>query len=488
MKIKELLNNVEILSKHNFNENTMNLDILNVCDNSLDQNLLLNSLFVCINGNNFDSHIICKSLQFRGVKFIVCERDVETDLPYIIVDNTRKALPQILNNFYNLPTKKFKLIGVIGTNGKTSTTYFVKKFCDRHKIKCSLIGTSGVYINNKKLEETLTTPDPILLFSLFNQMAKAKTKVVVMEISAHAIFYAKTYGILFDTVIFTNFSQDHLDFFKTMENYKNTKISFFNPNNTKSAVINFDDEVGKELIEKIDGQIPILTYSLNSEEANLYAKNIKLKLNNTQFDLIFKGKSSVKVKTMTNCEFNVYNILASVSALSMLNFKITKFNRMKGIIGRFDVFKITNKKFVIIDYAHTPESLREVLRATKSLCKFKIISLFGCPGNRDETKRELMGKIANEYCSKVIITSDNPKYENPLIIAKEIEKGILSAECEIELNREKAIENAIKNLQDNEVLLVLGKGSEKYQDYNNLKIPYNDYVVVKKCIKMLKKQ
>lgn len=488
MKAKQLLKDIEVLKYVNISKEELeNLKILHILDNTKDKSKLKNSCFVCIEGFNFDSHSLVEMFENAGVSFLVCEKEVNTKLPYIIVKNTRKALGFLASNFYNNPCKKMKIIGVVGTNGKTSTTSILKQLLDSNNVKCSLIGTSGVFINSKRLEETLTTPDPILLNELFYKMYKAKSKVVVMEISAHAIYLNKVDFLKTDALIFSNFSQDHLDFFKTMENYKKVKFSYFNSLNTKNAIINTDDKAGRELFEKIKNQINTKTFSIESK-SDLRASNIKLELGKTSFDIVENNKN-FSVLPNLSCKFNVYNVLSAVLALKVLGFdkKLYKnVNKLKPILGRFNIFKAKNNSLAIIDYAHTPESLNSVLENIKSLSNKKIIAVFGCPGNRDEIKREIMGKIAYKFCDKIIITSDNPKYENPLIVCNEILKGTKEKGQIIE-DREKAIKFAYKNLENN-VLLIAGKGSEMYQDFNNLKIEYSDYKVLNDCIKSLKKQ
>jgi len=486
MKAKNLLKNIEILEYVNINKERLeDIEISSVCDSEKDKRKLKKSCFVCIEGFNFDSHNICEKLEQYGVNFLVCQKKVKTKLPYVVVKNTRRALGFIANNFYDNPTKKLKIIGVIGTNGKTSTTNILRQLLKFQNIKCSLIGTSGVYINNKRLKETLTTPDPLLLNELFFKMVNAKSEVVVMEISAHAISLNKVDFLQTDVLIFTNFSQDHLDFFKTMENYKSVKFSFFNNLNTKNAIINIDDKAGKELYNKINNKIKTKTFAITNE-ADLMAKNLKLYLGKTSFDLIEDYKKN-RVCPKLSCEFNVYNILSAVLTLKQLGYtkNLTEnINKLIPVKGRFNMKKVKNNSYAIIDYAHTPESLKSVLENIKKLCNKKIIIVFGCPGNRDETKREIMGKIAYDFCEKIIITTDNPKYENPLIICSEILIGAKDKGVIIE-DREKAIEFAYKNLNNN-VLLIAGKGSETYQDINNLKIKYSDKKALNKCIKKYK--
>lgn len=542
MKIEKLLSDVEILSYHNFDQTTKNLNISQVCDNSCDKNIK-NSLFVCINGLNFDSHNEISELENKGVRFFVCEKEIETKCPFVVVKSSRKSLPKICDNFYNHPTKSFALIGVVGTNGKTSTSHFVCDFLHFLGKRCSVIGTSGVFVNRKRFDCSLTTPDPIELYKIFDRIRKNKNNFAIMEVSAHAIKLEKVNNLIFDALIFTNFSQDHLDFFASMDEYKKTKFSIFNKFNAKKAFINFDDDAGKELFDKIKNEIPTFTFgktqqcdfSFLPQKATIFGTNFiltmkkeyvkffdikNLKSNFSCDDNLWIGVREGESFCCTNffsrvpCEFNLYNIvgamLCAVNVLDCTRGKLEKqeiskikfcngvkkneeklitkkmVENLRLVKGRFDLIETLNEKNILIDFAHTPESLKLLLENVKNLCNLKIVALLGCPGNRDETKREIMGKICYDYCEKVYITSDNPCYENPLIIANEIKKGT-KEKGEVIENRKKAIKKAIKNLKKDEILCIIGKGSENFQDINGEKYEYSDYIEVEKCIKKLKK-
>lgn len=479
VKLKKLLENVEILDVKNISfQKLFSIEVERVCDNSFDK--LENSLFVCVAGENFDSHKIVSDVE-NFVKVFVCEHEIKTKKPYIIVKNTRRALSYIFGNFYDNPIKKMKLVCVVGTNGKTTTTYFVKQMLEFLGKSVGLIGTSGVFIKNKKLKETLTTPDPKILHELFFKMEKAKCDVVVMEVSAHAIFLRKIDNLKADVTIFTNFSQDHLDFFKTIENYKKTKLKFIE-NNTNYLCFNRDDEISGEIENLVKNKIEYSTFGLNfgadltSEvECELNGTELKIKYNQKEFNTTFNVPSL----------YNVYNLLSAILVCLKFGFKIQEIvdviPKIKQVAGRFDVICFKTNK-IIIDYAHTPESLKETLENIKNLTEGDITLVFGCPGNRDEIKREIMGKIANKFCKKIIITTDNPKYENPLRICEEILKGCDVKGTIIE-DRFSAIKFAIKNAKENEIILIAGKGSESYQDINGIEMKYSDYKSVFRCIK-----
>lgn len=481
MKLEELLKNVEILDVKNISfQKLFSLEVERISDNSYDK--LKNSLFVCISGDNFDSHKIVQEID-SFVKVFVCEHEVKTKKPFIIVKNTRRALSYICGNFYNNPIEKMKLVCVVGTNGKTTTTYFLKQMLEHLGKKVGLIGTSGVYIKNKRLKETLTTPDPMLLHKLFYKMEKEKCDIVVMEVSAHAIFLHKIDNLKADVTIFTNFSQDHLDFFKTMENYKKSKLKFFEYN-TKFAIINKDDKISNELINLIKNKIDFSTFGLNSC-ANL-TSNYDCDINGTKLNIIYNNHEYHVIFNVP-CLYNVYNLLSAIMVCLHFGFLIEEIieviPKIKNVAGRFDIIEYKNK--IIIDYAHTPESLKETLKNIKQLTNGEIILIFGCPGNRDETKRAIMGKIANKYCKKIVITTDNPKFENPLRICNQILIGCKEKGLIIE-DRFDAIKFAINCARENEIILIAGKGSESFQDINGIEMKYSDYKSVFRCIKTRK--
>lgn len=479
MKLKKLLKNVEILDVKNLSfPKLMELEVEKISDNTSDN--LSNSLFVCVSGENFDSHKVVAEID-NLVEVFVCEKHINTKKPYIIVKNTRKALSYICGNFYDNPIEKMKLVCVVGTNGKTTTTYFIKQMLEKLGKTVGLIGTSGVYIKDKRLKETLTTPDPMLLHKLFYKMKKEKCDVVVMEVSAHAIFLHKIDNLMADITIFTNFSQDHLDFFKTMENYKKIKLKFFE-NNTKFAIINKDDNIFGEIQNELKNKVEYLTFGLTSN-ADLTSE-YQCEINRTKLNIFYEN---INYKTNFNvpCLYNIYNLLSSILVCLKFGFKIQEIievvPKIKNVAGRFDIISFKTNK-IIIDYAHTPESLKETLENIKNLIKTEIILVFGCPGNRDESKREIMGKIANKYCKKIIITTDNPKFENPLRICSQILKGCKDKGKIIE-DRFNAINFALNCTKENEIILIAGKGNEYYQDINGIEMKYNDYKSVYKCIK-----
>ncbi len=441
-----------------------------------------NSIFICIKGNGCDGHDYVRQAENYGAVAIVSERAVETSLTQIIVDDCRKAMSILASEFYGNPQKNLKIIGVVGTNGKTTTTNMIYEILTDNGINTALIGTLGIKYGGQYFPSNLTTPDPLELYRFFNEMVNSKVEVVVMEVSAHSIYLDKVYRLKFDVGVFTNFTRDHLDFFGTMENYKKAKLKFFRENLKGFVVVNSDDKTGMEIC-KISSKV--ITYGIENPADN-FAIEIESKNGRTNFvanlfdcilnvDLPFVGR------------YNVSNALASLSAACLIGVKpenaVISLKKITFIEGRLE--RIYSNDFdIYVDYAHTPNGLENVLKTLKEQCEGRLVLLFGCGGNRDEGKRREMGKIAGKYSDFTVITSDNPRFEEPMQIISEIEKGMLEVSKKYVLieSREEAIDYAIKYLKKDDVLLIAGKGGEKYQEILGIKLPYNDKDRVKEIL------
>lgn len=470
MELKKLLQGVEI---EKIIGNIDKVEIENLVDNSNKQSI--NNLFVCIKGIRVDAHSFYMQATKNGAVALVTERQLDTQLPQIVVKNTRVALGVLANNFFNKPLDNLKLISIVGTNGKTTTSYLIKNILENAELKVGVIGTSGNYIAGEFRKAKFTTPDTLELFSLFSQMQKSDVKVVVMELSAHAIKLNKTSGYKSDVMVFTNFSQDHLDFFETMEHYKQTKKSVFNNNFAKYAVINSDDKVGIELIK--ENNIKMLTYGIENV-SDVFAINLEMDLLGSSYVINLLDEVK-KVDFNLPAKFNIYNSLAAATACVAVgveqNIVIEGLNKEHNVDGRFNLISVGKNCYVVIDYAHTPKALENLLASIKSLSEASIITVLGCPGNRDQTKRKIMGEIAGRFSDEVVITDDNCDLENPHIIMSQIKEGInKSVEVAVIENRQQAIYYAMGKLKPNSVLVIAGKGSETYQIINNIKSPYND--------------
>lgn len=454
-----------------------NLDILDITYNS--KKVKKGSLFVCLCGENSDGHDFAKDAEKNGAAAILCEKQVQVNIPQIVVSSTRKALSKVFSCFYDNPQNKLKIIGLTGTNGKTTTSFLIKSILEESGKKVGLIGTQGAFIGKQFFQTGLTTPDPQFLFKLLKQMVDFGVEYVVMEVSAHALSLDKTEGIVFEVGVLTNLTQDHLDFFKTMENYQRAKFKLFEGNKIKSAVLNFDDEFGSKLAETIT--VPFLSYSLNNPSdvfaAKIGNRNGKNKFIVNILDNVFDVESNLIG------EFNIYNSLAAASVAAMLGCSTKQIKngleKLLGVEGRLNRFNLSNGVVAFIDFAHTPDGIEQALNAIREL-KFKqIITVFGCSGNRDKDKRHKMGQIAEKLSDYVVLTTDNPRFENPELILDDIEIGMEKTAHTRFVSREQAIEFALTLAKKGDCVAILGKGAETYQDINAVHVPYNDFEVVK---------
>ncbi len=473
MKLNKLLNGIEII---NCDNEALELEVLSVSINS--KSVEKNSVFVCLKGENFDGHSFVKEAELRGAIVVICEDDCETVLPKIKVKDCREAYAKICSNFYGSPEKSMKIIGVTGTNGKTSTVFMIAEILNKYGIKTGIIGTLGAYYCGNVVDASLTTPDPSALYKIFADMKESGVQVVVMEVSAHACELKKIAPIEFYVGVFTNLTQDHLDYFKDMENYKKAKLRFLNNSKCKYLVVNSDDLLGRELT--INNK-KVLTYGIDNP-ADVFAINIKESKKGTSF-VVNLFDDVIKVFSSLYGRFNVYNEMCSMLTACLLGvptyFAVEVIENFNCISGRLE--KIYDDKFMIfIDYAHTPDGLEKSISALKRFSSGRLITLFGCGGNRDKDKRAKMGKISADLSDFSIITSDNPRFEDPMSIIKEIEKGFVgtSAKSVSIENRRSAIEYALSILKKDDVLLIAGKGAERSQEILGVKQPFDDKEVV----------
>lgn len=475
MEIKSLLKGI------NYQQKGSCKDILSLQKKSSD--VVKNGLFFCYKGVNFDGKDKIFEAINNGCVVVVVEEFVDIDICQIKIDNVRKNISKICSNFYENPDKQLKLIGISGTNGKTTTSYIIRNVLQTSGKKVGVIGTNAIYIGDICKRATLTTPDPQELFEIFDEMVKSSVEYVVMEVSAHALALYKLWGLKFEVGLFTNFTRDHLDFFETMENYKQAKKSFFCQDYCKKCVFNFDDNVGREFYEICDCKK--YSYGLINP-SDLFAINIEMDFDKSKFVVNFEDEI-LNVEVPLVGKFNVYNTMGAIAVCRLLNIScdsiVAGLFTMPAVDGRFNLYKVEGKN-IVIDFAHTPDGVENILRAAKSLSKGRIITVFGCGGNRDRGKRSEMGRIAEKYSDKVILTSDNPRFENPFAIIEDIKVGTKSAEV-IE-NRKAAIISAIANATKNDTILILGKGAEDYQEIDGVKHPYSDKKVVDEYISFSK--
>jgi len=443
-------------------------------------------VFVAIKGYEQDGHLyIGQAIQNGATAVILEETDnyhkiIEDSVTVIQVKNGREALALMSTRFYNHPSSQFKLVGITGTNGKTSTVFLINNVLEYYKRKTGLIGTIVNKIGNKSFTSERTTPESVELQRLFKEMSDENVNDVVMEVSSHALSLHRVDYSKFDVGVFTNLTLDHLDYHKTMENYKKAKAKLFTM--CTNGVINIDDEAGSYMME--EGTCSkYLTYSTKKREADLYAKNIVSQLAGVEYELIYNEKSYF-VTLQTPGLFSVYNSLAAIGVLLLLNISVEQIiealKTKSQIKGRFQALNSPKGYTAIVDYAHTPDGLLNVLSSAKKITSGRIITVFGCGGDRDRTKRPAMGKIAGELSDLCIITSDNPRTEIPKDIIDEIETGMKETTCEYIkiVDRREGIIKGLEQAKQGDLVVVAGKGHENYQIIGKEKQHFDDTEVI----------
>lgn len=440
-------------------------------------------LFFCYKGEKFDSHSCAAQVAAAGAAALVCEKKLGCPLPQIIVPDGRAAVAKAARAFYGEADEKLKLVAVTGTNGKTTTTYMLDSVFRAAGKKCAIIGTLGISYAGRFIAPELTTPDPVYLHSVFRDMADCGVEYVFMEVSAHALYFDKIAGLKFEAGIFTNCTQDHLDFFADMKEYAAAKKRLFEGGRCRFSVLNSDDAAGREIARFAPSPV---TYGLKNP-ADVFAVDVEERITGVSFVLnLFDELYEIRLKMPA--VHNVYNAMAAATCAKLLGINIGTIagglSSLKSVPGRLECAGSFNGAHIFVDFAHTPDGLEKSLQSLKKLCKGRLYCLFGCGGNRDRSKRPLMGAIAAKYADFLIITSDNPRYEDPFDIIREIEEGVKpSGKAYITVtDRETATEYAVHLLKEGDVLLVAGKGGETYQEVMGIKHSYNDNTVIKNII------
>ena len=472
----DLLKNVTVKRMIGF----QNVEIDHIAFDSRD--VKKNTLFICLSGGAKDGREFLSDAVRSGAVAVVADRDISFDIPLLIVENARTALSIIAGNYYGNPADRIKIVTVVGTNGKTSTAEILSEIFLYAGRKVGVIGTLGYKLGKTRIAGNLTTPDPIELHRVLSEYLKEGIEYVFLEASAHAIYYDKLAGIHAKATVFTNITQDHLDFFKTMHEYARTKLSYFTISNTALAVINSDDPYGRTLIAS--HKVPTISYGIDNP-ADVFAIDITegngLSFTVNAFDRI------ARIETPLRGRFNVSNVMAAISVAMYLGCDLPLIAKalesIPTVPGRYQAQEI-NGRNVIVDFAHTPDGLENLLGGLHIERKGKILTVFGCGGNRDKSKRPLMGAIAAKYSDFVIVTDDNPRFEEEMSIAKEIVAGMPEdTHCEIILDREKAIQRAFSLSNEGDVVVIAGKGHEEYIEKQGRKIPYSDGEVLQKLIR-----
>lgn len=478
----------EILRKVPFYTCKDSIDHIEVNGIEMDHRKVKNNhIFICIKGYTVDGHDYAELAVENGAVVVIAERQLQLNVPVIVVGNTSKLLPLIAATYYQNPSRHFPLIGVTGTNGKTTVTHLIDEMFQATNKKTGIIGTIEMRINNKVTEVKNTTPDSLFLQESFEKMRLEAVDVGIMEVSSHALDQGRVNGADFDIAIFTNLTQDHLDYHKTMDHYLFAKSLLFaqlgnDYTTNKYAVINIDDE-NSAFISRATAQ-PIITYAIN-QKADFYATNIQLKSDGTDFIMHTPiGKIEITSKLMGN--FSIYNMLAASAAAYCSNIELDVIkhvlNHTSGVRGRFEPI-LNDKGFgVIVDYAHTPDSLENVLKTAKGFCNGKIFAIVGCGGDRDKTKRPLMANVACEYADTAIFTSDNPRSEDPQAIITDMIEDIKKENYQVIIDRYKAIEQAINQAKPNDIVLIAGKGHETYQIIGDTVHDFDDAEVARQLL------
>ena len=489
MKLKEMLVGLEGLRA----KGDLEIEIKGLESNS--KNIKEGYLFVAIKGFSVDGHKYIESAIANGATAVMVQEDcdlkaikIPEDVTIVMAKDTREALAITANNFYDEPSKKFKLIGVTGTKGKTTTTYMIKEILEKAGKNVGLIGTIATYINGKKLKDSdRTTPESLELQQLFSKMVEEKVEVVVMEVSSQSLKLHRVDGCDFDIVLFTNFSEDHISANEhpDMEDYFQSKLKLFKM--CKTGIVNTDDLHGAK-IPRLFPESDITTYGIDNY-ANVLAKDITITNSYVDFKVKITDRNEI-VKTGIPGRFSVYNSLAAICVAQ--KFGISPEQVKEALLevrvpGRSELVDNKLEIPIMIDYAHSPESLQNILQAVKSYTRGRVISVFGCGGDRDKTKRPIMGEISGRIADYTFITSDNPRTEKPEDITAQIEEGIkkTKGKYSVVVDRVEAIKKAIKMANKRDIIVLAGKGHEPYQEINGKKYPFDERIIVREIIKEL---
>lgn len=437
-------------------------------------------VFVAGKGNSFDGHTFAAKAIEMGAKLVVGERDMGLE-DQIIVKNSRQAYALMCANLFDRPAGKMKMIGITGTNGKTTSAFLIKDLLEQQGKKVGLMGTVQNMIADQIIPAKFTTPQAYELNALLSQMYKSGCEYVVMEVSSQALAQNRLYGIKYDVAVFTNLTQDHLDYHKTMENYFEAKCLLFD--NSRCIVVNVDDKYGRIVADRYADK-QLITFSAESNEADYTAKNVSFTRNSVKFLLVGKGSIN-RVNFPMPGEYSVHNAMGAALACISLGFAeetiCRSLSSVRGVKGRCEIL-VKEPFTVICDYAHTGDGLENVLSSLRPFINGRFLVLFGCAGERDKAKRVQMARAVAKYADVVILTSDNPRKEDPQSIIDEVKPYFdrRNISCTAEVDRRKAINLALNMLQYNDTLIMCGKGHEDYQVLNGITVYLDEHEVVKK--------
>ena len=478
MKLKEILKGLDIIEMKADGE----MEISGICYDS--RQAAPGQMFVAVTGFASDGHRFIPMAVEKGASLVLCQRAPEADVPYVIVENTRYGLAIASKNFFGDPAGKMCMIGITGTNGKTTSTYLIKHMLEECLgAKVGLIGTNANMIGDAELHTERTTPESFELHKLFSEMYEAGCTHVVMEVSSHALVLDRVAGITFDVGAFTNLTQDHLDFHGSMEEYGKAKALLFS--RCKKGAVNIDDSYSGLMLQ--GAKCPVLTYSIGGE-AGLRAENIRLEPSCVRFEAVTEDERQ-EIFLGIPGRFSVYNALGVIACGLQLGLSLEScaaaLATAKGVKGRVETVPTDGDYTIVIDYSHTPDSLENVLKTVREATKGRVVALFGCGGDRDRAKRPIMGRIGTELSDFAIITSDNPRTEVPEAIIADILEGISVDESRYIAitDRVEAIRYAIENHRAGDIIVLAGKGHETYQEINHEKFHMDEREIVADILK-----
>ena len=472
MTIRELLYGIEYRT-----DLDLDAEITDITADS--RKITAGSVFVCVSGTRVDAHVFAAEARKAGAVAVIGERDTGDGSVNVFVESCRKAYALACANFYGRPQQRLKLVGVTGTNGKTTTSVLIKNILEYAGKSVGLIGTISNVIGGREVAANYTTPEAKEFYSLLRQMADSGAEYVVSEVSSHALDQNRVEGCVFEVGVFTNLTQDHLDYHATMEAYSEAKAKLFAV--SRISVINVDDPASRLMLDSAEGET--LTYSARSDDADLTAKNVTLKSDGVSYELVTRGDIARIITRMPGM-FNVYNTLAAASAAYALGVPLTTVKEAlavsKGVKGRLELVPTDTDYTVIIDYAHTPDGIENILRAVRDFAKGRVICLFGCGGDRDRKKRPLMGEAAASLADYLFVTSDNPRTEDPDAIIADILEGVkdCGTPYTVITDRTQAIAAALAEAKEDDVVILAGKGHETYQILGTEKIHYDEREIV----------
>ena len=481
MKLKKLLKGISFKAE----KNILNREIGAVCTNS--KKAKKGSLFIAMKGLNFDGNNFAEEARKKGATVILTDRISRRAIDTVVVDNMRKAIAIAASNFYNAPSKKLKTIGITGTNGKTTVSYLCESILKAAKIPCGVIGTIEYRLGKLRVPAERTTPDLLRVNHLLSRMLAGGLKAAAIEVSSHALDQGRVDGLSFDVAVFTNLTHEHLDYHKTLKRYLGSKLELFKKiKKNGTAVINRDEKNASKIIKVAGGRA--ITYGLRGN-TDVRADIKRADLNGSSFTVHMKKiDKTIFINTPLAGEHNVYNILAAIGAALALRVQPGTIKKgiesLKSVPGRLESIEPSRGFKVFVDYAHTHNALENVLKFLTEIKTAKIITVFGCGGDRDKTKRPLMARVAQRFSDHVVITEDNPRTEKTADIFRDIKNGLNTKKQNYDFfkNRKCAIRNALIKASDGDIVLIAGKGHESVQIIGNKTIPFDDRRVAREIL------